>query len=55
MGFFQAPLDKIAGNVEDNLYEYDFVKDLAWIELCSEESVVILICSILQTIIARTI
>ncbi|KAH7549714.1 hypothetical protein JRO89_XS13G0070800 [Xanthoceras sorbifolium] len=38
VGFFQAPLDEIAGNVEDNLNQYDYVNNLTWIELCSAES-----------------
>ncbi|KAK4844286.1 hypothetical protein QYF36_018501 [Acer negundo] len=38
VGFFQASLAEIAGNVEDNLYQYDYVNNLTWIELCSAES-----------------
>ncbi|KAJ0048722.1 hypothetical protein Pint_15724 [Pistacia integerrima] len=36
IGFFSAPLNKIVGNVEDNLYPY--INNLMWIDLCSAES-----------------
>lgn len=38
IGFFSAPLNQIAGNIEETLYSYDYLKDLTWIDLFSAES-----------------
>lgn len=46
VGFFSAPLNKIAVNGEDNLYQDDYLNNLTWIDLCSTESMVGVICCV---------
>ncbi|KAF5735104.1 hypothetical protein HS088_TW15G00604 [Tripterygium wilfordii] len=39
VGFFSAPLNGMARNVQSSLVQYDYLNNLTWIELSSEKSV----------------
>lgn len=38
VGFFSAPLNEMAVDVEDYVYQDDYLNNLTWIDLCSTES-----------------
>lgn len=40
VGFFSAPLNEMAVDVEDYVYQDDYLNNLTWIDLCSTESMV---------------
>lgn len=40
VGFFSAPLHEIAVDVENHVYQDDYLNNLMWIDLCPTDSMV---------------